>query len=347
MAEGRYDELVVVSFGGPEGPNDVMPFLQNVTRGRDVPRERLEAVAAHYLAHGGVSPINAANRALVAEIETAFDREGIDLPVRFGNRNWHPFLTDTLTDMARDGVERALAFVTSAFSSYSGCRQYLEDIDSARAAAGPDAPEIDKIRVFGDHPLFVAAVTDRIVAATGASAPQGTATWTGATRLVFTAHSLPEAAAASCDYVAQLNATAARVASGLPVAVEWDLVYQSRSGPPQVPWLGPDVNDHIETLAASGTTHVVVVPLGFVSDHMEVVHDLDTEAAATAAKLGVTMTRVPTVGTHPSFVEMVVELVRERLDPALPRRSIWSSGARADVCPAACCPPPGRPARRP
>lgn len=339
-ATGVYDAIVVVSFGGPEGPDDVMEFLENVTRGRGVPRERLEVVAEHYLARGGVSPINAANRQLIAALEPELAAAGIDLPVYFGNRNWDPFLADTVTAMTEAGVQRALAFVTSAFSTYSGCRQYREDIGAARDAVGSGAPVIDKIRVFGDHPLFIEAVTGRIRDAVDWETvdPAGT-------RLVFTAHSIPQSMAANCDYVAQLTETARFVAAGLPVDLEHDLVYQSRSGPPQVPWLEPDVNDHLRALAADATTHVIVVPLGFVSDHMEVIQDLDTEAAATADDVGLTMTRVATAGTHPAFVEMIVELIRERMDPSLPRRALGSFGARPDVCPADCCLLPARPGR--
>jgi ferrochelatase len=339
-ASSAYDAIVLVSFGGPEGPDDVMPFLENVTRGRGVPRERLEVVAEHYLALGGVSPINAANRELITALEAELADAGIDLPVYFGNRNWDPFLRDTLTTMAEAGVRRSLAFVTAAFSTYSGCRQYREDISAAREAVGRRAPIVDKIRGFGDHPLFVEAVTDRIsVAVDWSSLDPAT------TRLVFTAHSIPQAMAANCDYVAQLTETARFVAAGLPADLEHDLVYQSRSGPPQVPWLEPDVNDHLRAFAAGATTHVIVVPLGFVSDHMEVIWDLDTEAAATADDVGLAMTRVPTAGTHPAFVEMIVELIRERMDPSLPRRALGSFGARPDICPTDCCLLPARPGR--
>ncbi|MFC4586906.1 ferrochelatase [Sphaerisporangium corydalis] len=318
----RYDALLIVSFGGPEKPEDVMPFLENVVRGRGVPRDRLLEVATHYQDVGGVSPINQQCRDLIAAL-----RPEVDLPIYWGNRNWHPFLTDTLRKMAADGVTRAAAFITAANSSYSSCRQYLDDIARAQAEV-PGSPEIVRLRHFFDHPGFVAAMTDHTREAV-ARLPEE---HRDGARLVFTAHSIPVSMAASSGpsggaYEAQLRATAALVAGDRP----WDLVWQSRSGPPQVPWLEPDVCDHLRALHASGTRAAVLVPIGFVSDHMEVVYDLDTEAAAVAAELGMPLTRAATAGVHPRFVSMVRELLEEP-EPVL-------SCASATCCPA----PRGRP----
>jgi protoporphyrin/coproporphyrin ferrochelatase len=338
------DAVVVVSFGGPEGPDDVMPFLENVTRGRGVPRERLEVVAEQYLTTtGGVSPINAQNRALVAALEAELRAAGLDLPVYWGNRNWDPYLTETVARMTDDGVQRALAFVTSAYSSYSGCRQYREDIERARAEVGDAAPAIDKLRQFWDHPGFVEPFRDGLRAALDTLDPERRAR----TRLVFTAHSLPVSMAATSDYQAQLHDAVALVAGAVAPDLANDLVWQSRSGPPQVPWLEPDVNDHLRALASDGIDTVVIVPIGFVSDHQEVIFDLDTQAAATAEELGMTMVRVPTPGTDPRFVAMIRELIEERLDTARPRRSLGALGIRPEVCPADCCPAPPRAAGRP
>ncbi len=334
-----YDAVVVVSFGGPEGPEEVMPFLRNVTRGRSVPARRLEEVAEHYQRRGGRSPINDQNRALVAALESALRAGGTDLPVYWGNRNWHPLLADTVATMRADGVRRALAFVTSAFGSYSGCRQYREDI--ARAAAGCDgAPEIGKLRLFHDHPGFIEPMAEGVLDALGRLAAGG---GTAAPRLVFSAHSIPTAMAAGSPYERQLAEAAsliagrAGIAGGVGEVPAWDLVYQSRSGPPHVPWLSPDVVDHLRALRSNGVTDVVLVPLGFVSDHMEVIHDLDEEAAGVAAALGMRLVRAPTVGTHPAFVDMIVELITERLDPETPRRALGASAPWPDECPATCC----------
>ena len=290
-----YDALIVVSFGGPEGPDDVLPFLTNVTRGRNVTVTRLEVVMKQYERFGGVSPINQQNRDLVA----ALQRE-LSMPVYWGNRNWHPFLADTVRSMADDGVRRAIAFVTSPYSSYSSCTQYVENIEQARASVGAGAPVIDKLGPFFDHPGFIGPMVRNTAAALAdvpADAP-----------LVFTAHSIPVSMAASCDYEAQLRGAAQQVLLGLgPGAARrrWDVVYQSRSGPPSVSWLEPDISDHLRALRAAGADAAVVVPIGFVSDHMEVKYDLDVLAAATAADLGMTMVRAATVGTAPEFVAMI------------------------------------------
>ncbi|HEX7745067.1 MAG TPA: ferrochelatase [Micromonosporaceae bacterium] len=339
-----YDALVVVSFGGPEHPDDVLPFLANVTRGRGVPPERLAEVAEHYQHFGGISPINQQCRDLLDAIRADFAAHGLDLPVYWGNRNWHPMLADTVAQMRDDGVRRALAFVTSAYGGYSSCRQYQEDIAAARAAVGPSAPVIDKLRQFWDHPGFVEPHAEAVRAALATLGAARPAT----TRLVFTAHSIPLSAAAAAGpeggrYEAQLRETAGLVAAAAAPDLPYDLVWQSRSGPPRVPWLEPDINDHLAALADAGTTAVVVSPVGFVSDHLEVVWDLDTEAVATAKRVGLDFVRAATPGTHPRFVAMVRELVAERLDAAAPgpRRRLGTLPAW-DNCPAACCLPPAR-----
>jgi ferrochelatase len=334
-----YDALLLVSFGGPEGPDDVMPFLENVLRGRNIPPERLREVAAHYEHFGGVSPINAQCRALLSALRDELEQHGPALPVYWGNRNWRPMLGDTLREMAGDGVRRSLAFVTSAYSSYSGCRQYLEDIARAREAVGDGAPVVDKLRVFYNHPGFVEPLVELV----GAAFEKVPEPRRAAARLVFTAHSLPRALAATSDYQIQLEETAGLVASALE-RDEWNLVYQSRSGPPSQPWLEPDIVDHLRRLAAGGVHDVVVAPIGFVSDHMEVVYDLDLEARSRAIELGLNMVRAGTVGVHPRFVRMIRELVLERLTDDPVRLHLGSRGPARDVCPADCCPPGARPA---
>jgi len=328
LDDRSYDALLVVSFGGPEGPGDVMPFLENVTRGRGVPRERLEEVAHHYELFGGVSPINAQNRALIEALRTELDAHGIGLPVHLGNRNWHPFLEDTLREMRDDGVRRALAFFTSAFSSYSGCRQYRENLFEAQEAVGPDAPEVLKLRTFYNHPGFVDANADRVQEAL-ARTPAGTP-------VVFTAHSIPAAMAQRCRYEDQLRETSRLVAEAVGAA-EWEVVYQSRSGPPRIPWLEPDVLDHLRGLRGRGATQAVVSPVGFVSDHMEVLYDLDVEAVDLGREIGLEVVRAGSAGTHPSFVAMIRELVHERLDPDAPRRVAGRFAPNPDVCPSDCC----------
>ena len=326
-----YDALLLLSFGGPEGMADVEPFLDHVLRGRNVPPERRRQVAHHYEAVGGVSPINAQNRALLEALRVELDARGPRLPLYWGNRNWHPFLADTLRTMAKDGVRRALAFVTSAYSSYSGCRQYLEDIVRARAEVGEIAPVVDKLRVFHDHPGFIEANADRVREALAAIPPARRAT----ARIAFTAHSVPTPMAAGSDYVAQLRETCALVAAAVRHE-SWALVYQSRSGSPHQPWLEPDILAHLDALRAEGVADVVVAPVGFVSDHMEVVHDLDSEAREHAARLGLGFARAGTAGTHPAFVRMIRELVEERVSGG-ERRALGARGPRADTCAADCC----------
>ncbi|MEV4343117.1 ferrochelatase [Actinoplanes sp. NPDC049596] len=336
-----YDAFVLLSFGGPEKPDDVMPFLRNVVRGRGVPDERLAEVAEHYYHFGGVSPINQQNRDLLAHINADFSANGINLPTYWGNRNWQPMLTDTVAQMRDDGIKHALGFATSAYGGYSSCKQYWEDIADARAKVGPGAPVISKIRQFWDHPGFVEPNVDAVRAALATLDESRRAT----TKLVFTAHSIPVSMAETAGptggrYTAQLQETAKLVHERAAADLPWDLVWQSRSGPPQVPWLEPDINDHLETLTEQGVTDVVVSPIGFVSDHLEVLWDLDNEAAETAQKLGLGYARAATPNTDPRFVAMVRELVRERTDGAPLQRlgtlPVW------DDCPVNCCPPPRR-----
>ncbi len=329
---GAYDALLVLSFGGPEGPDDVRPFLANVLRGRPVPPGRIDEVAGHYLHFGGVSPINAQNRALIAALEHELAAHGHRLPIYFGNRNWHPFLADTVRRMRDDGVRRALVFVTSAFSSYSGCRQYREDLARAVEDAGPDAPHFDKLRVFYNHPAWIAACTERLMEAR-ARLPEAARE---SAVILFTAHSLPLAMARHSAYVAQLGEAAALVALAAGVT-RWRLAYQSRSGSPQMPWLEPDVLDVLDEIARDGATGVIVQPIGFVSDHMEVVYDLDVEAAAHAARLSLPFVRAGTAGTHPEFIRMIRLLIEERMAAAPVREALGLRGPAPDVCATGCC----------
>ena len=317
----KVDAILLAGFGGPEGQDDVIPFLRNVTRGRGVPDERLEEVAHHYRAHGGVSPINAQNRALKAALEAELARRGLDLPVYWGNRNWRPYLPDALRDAHAAGHRDLLALVTSAYTSYSGVEQYLEDFQRALAETGlADDVRIAKIREYFDHPGFVTPFVEGVRAALARIADERPGS---RTHVLFCTHSIPTAAALASGpelgpggaYVAQHLAVAREViAQAAPSGTPWSLVYQSRSGAPSVPWLEPDVNAAIDALAMDGVEGLVVVPLGFVSDHMEVLWDLDTEAAATAASRGMLAVRVPTPGVHPAFVAGLVDLVVERLD---------------------------------
>ena len=336
-----YDVLVLLSFGGPEGQDDVVPFLRNVTRGRGIPDERLEAVGEHYRMFGGRSPINDQNRALLAALRTELDARGIDLPLVWGNRNWAPYLVDTLREAHEAGARRALVVTTSAYSSYSGCRQYREDLADAVIALAAEgrALEVDQVRRYGGTSGFVEANADAVRAALDAARAPGE---DDEPRLVFVTHSVPTAMddASGPDghaYVAQHEGVAAAVASRAG-ATAYDLVYCSRSGPPTQPWLEPDVNDHLEDLAARGTRAVVLAPIGFVSDHMEVVYDLDTEAAATCERLGLRMQRAATVGTDPGFVRSLVDLVAQRCGLG-PGPTLDAPGLPSvhDVCPVGCC----------
>ena len=331
-AARAYDAILIVSYGGPEGMDDVLPFLENATRGRGVPRERLMDVAKHYEHFGGVSPINEQNRALAHALRAALAVHGRPLPVYIGNRNWHPYLADTLRQMRDDGVERALAVITSAYSSYSSCRQYREDVIGALGEVGSGAPHVDKLRPYFNHPLFIEANA----ASLRTSLQNVAADSRGSVRVVFTAHSIPNSMAARCDYEAQLRETARLVAEASGVA-EWTLAFQSRSGPPHVPWLGPDIVQHIETIAEQGARDIVVQPIGFISDHMEVMFDLDIEAQEAAKKLGVRLERAATVGVSAPFIEMLVELIEERMTGNPERRSVGALGPSQDVCPVGCC----------
>jgi protoporphyrin/coproporphyrin ferrochelatase len=344
-----YDAILLASFGGPEGQDDVIPFLRNVTRGRGIPDERLEEVAHHYRAFGGVSPINEQNRALKAALEAELARRNIDLPVLWGNRNWEPFIADAVSEAKRLGFSKLLAIGTSAYSSYSSCRQYREDYALAlekTELAGEI--QIDKVRQFFDHPGFVQPFIDGVAQGLQDAAAAG---FTPAeTHVLFSTHSIPSTDAAKSGpadrgfgeggaYEAQHLAVAEVVIAASGVEVPWSLVFQSRSGPPSQPWLDPDINDAMRSLAASGTKAFVIVPLGFVSDHMEVKWDLDTEAMETAQELGVFATRVPTPGIHPAYVAGLVDLVLERVNgtPTVDRPALTDLGPWYDVCRSGCC----------
>ncbi|MCB5179757.1 ferrochelatase [Streptomyces antimicrobicus] len=353
-----YDALLLLSFGGPEGPDDVVPFLENVTRGRGIPRERLKEVGQHYFGFGGVSPINAQNRELLDALRKDFADHGLDLPVYWGNRNWAPYLTDTLREMVQDGRRRIAVLATSAYASYSGCRQYRENLADALATLaeeGLELPRVDKLRHYFNHPGFVEPMIDGVVESLTALPEEVRA---GA-HLAFTTHSIPTAAAdtsgpveehttggAGGAYVKQhldvAQVIADEVAVRTGVAHPWQLVYQSRSGAPHVPWLEPDICDHLEALHGAGAPAVVMVPIGFVSDHMEVMYDLDTEATAKAAELGLPVARSATVGADPRFAEAVRELVLERaaVERGEPAERCWVGmlGASHDLCAVGCCP---------
>lgn len=344
-----YDTFLLASFGGPDKPHDVMPFLENVTRGRGIPRERLEAVAHHYLELGGASPINGQNRALMGALHDEFERRGIGLPIYWGNRNWDPFLASTLSQIHADGRRRVIAFATSAYSSYSGCRQYREDLAAALLATGLEGRlAIDKIRLYFDHPGFITPFADGLVAALTELTANGVQP--AATRVLFTTHSIPLSMAAASGppgrfghdgaYVAQhraaIDVVLAEAARRGTMVPRQSLVFQSRSGAPHIPWLEPDINDALREAAAVGVTAVVVVPIGFVSDHVEVVWDLDHEARETAEGLGMRMIRIATPGTHPSFVTAIADLVEERLNgraaAALSALGPWPALCAADCC---------------
>ena len=342
MQDLNYDAILVVSFGGPEAKEDVIPFLENVLRGKNVPRERLLAVAEHYYHFGGKSPINQQTRELMAALQAELERNGPKLPVYWGNRNWHPLLSETLRKMKRDGVRRALAFVTSAYSSYSGCRQYREDIARAQSEV-EGAPEIDKLRLFFNHPAFIEANVERVGAALDLLPLEARRN----VQIVYLAHSIPLSMAGTSDYVKQLEEVRRLVSQALGHANDV-LVYQSRSGAPGQPWLEPDILDYLRQVKSRGlASAVVLAPISFVSDHMEVLYDLDVEARQLCGELGLPMTRARTVGVHPKFVSMVRELILERTSPGTERRAIGSLGPRHDFCAEDCCPAPQRPAAQP
>lgn len=329
-----FDAILILSFGGPEGMDEVMPFLENVLRGRNVPRERMLEVAHHYEMFGGTSPINAQNRALIYALEKELAENGLRLPVYWGNRNWHPMLADTVRRMASDGIRNALCFVTSAYSSYSSCRQYMENIERARAEVGERAPRIEKLRVFYNHPGFIEANVEHVRAAF----EQIPAERRLNAQLVFTAHSIPKTMADNSDYEAQLS-EAARLVAEAAGHEKWRLVFQSRSGLPTQPWLEPDICDYLRELKDASASYLVVSPIGFISDHMEVLYDLDTEARALAEELGINMVRAATAGTHPSFIKMIRELVLERMDAGITPRFLGTCGVKACASPADCCLP--------
>jgi ferrochelatase len=336
----NYDAILVVSFGGPEGHDDVIPFLENVLRGRNVPRERMLAVAEHYYHFDGKSPINQQTRELIAAIREELTQHGPKLPVYWGNRNWHPMLADTLRQMKSDGVKRALAFVTSAYSSYSGCRQYRENITRAQTEVGEGAPQIDKLRVFFNHPGFLEATEDRLqeaLAKIPADARRNV-------QIVYVAHSIPMSMANTSDYVKQLEEVRRLASQAIGISNNF-LVYQSRSGAPGQPWLEPDILDHLREVKPKNlATAVVVAPISFISDHMEVLYDLDIEARHLCDELALPMARAKTVGVHPKFIAMIRELILERTEGA-ERRALGSLGPRQDVCAEDCCPAPQRPVR--
>jgi ferrochelatase len=350
-----YDAILLAGFGGPEGQDDVIPFLRNVTRGRGIPDERLEEVAHHYRHFGGVSPINAQNRALKAALEAELAARGIDLPVYWGNRNWQPYLSEAVRQAADAGRTRLLAFATSAYSSFSSCRQYREDFARALEETGlGDAVTIDKIRQFFDHPGFVDSFVDSIAATLGGFLDEGTDA--EAVRVLFTTHSIPVADAQRSGprdrdfgpggaYEAQHLAVAAAVMQrvvardGRLDGIGWELVYQSRSGPASQPWLEPDICDRIEQLPGEGVAAIAISPIGFVSDHMEVLWDLDTEALEAAASAGIRAVRTATPGVDPLFVAGIVDLIEERMsavDPSL-RPAATTLGPWFDVCRPGCC----------
>ncbi len=329
-----YEAILVISFGGPEKMEDVMPFLRRVVRGKPVPQERLEEVASHYYHFGGVSPINSQCRELIAAMQDRLRLRSWSLPIYWGNRNWHPFLEDTVRQMAEDGVARAVAVITSAYSSYSSCRQYLENIATARNLVGPRAPQIDRIRPYFNHPAFIDAWTDRLSEARRALPDHHACR----PYLVFTAHSIPLAMARNCDYQIQLNDVATTLASRIGMT-NWSLVYQSRSGPPDQAWLEPDVCDFVRTqLAEQEVTHLIAAPIGFLSDHIEVLYDLDVELKTLCDQIGITLIRAQTIGAHPRFVEGLLDLVEERLGLRADRPVIGTLPPRPLDCPTDCCP---------
>lgn len=335
-----YDAILIVSFGGPESREDVIPFLENVLRGRNVPRERMLAVAEHYYHFEGKSPINQQTRELIAALKRELEQHGPNLPVYWGNRNWHPMLADTLRQMKQDGIRRALAFVTSAYSSYSGCRQYREDIARAQSEIGDGAPEIDKIRAFFNHPEFIDATEDRLREALS----ELPANVKENVQVVYVAHSIPLSMATTSDYVQQLQEVR-RLVSGRLGSSNNALVYQSRSGAPGQPWLEPDILDYIREVKQKNlATAVVVAPISFISDHMEVLYDLDIEARQLCDSLSLPTTRAKTAGVHPKFIAMIRELILERT-AGVERRALGSLGPRVDVCAEDCCPAPQRPVR--
>ena len=333
----QYDAILMVSFGGPEQKADVLPFLENVTRGRNIPRERLLEVAEHYYHFGGRSPINDQTRNLMSALREELDRHHISLPLLWGCRNWHPFLSETMQEATSQGMKRLLAIIPAAYSSYSSCRQYRENIQSAQQSAGDSAPEVDRIRFYFNHPDFIAANVNRIQE----SLTEFDFREQQDCHLLFTAHSLPLAMANTCDYVSQLSETCRLVCEELHWPRDrWELVYQSRSGRPSDPWLEPDILDSIKTLHQKHIRHLIISPIGFLSDHIEVLFDLDEEALLLCQELNMNMVRAKTVGTHPLYVRMLRELIQERLESRSKLRACGTFAPHHFDCPEDCCPAP-------
>ncbi len=340
MSQQPYDAILFLSFGGPEGPDDVIPFLENVLRGRNVPRERLLEVAEHYNHFGGVSPINQQCRDLIDALKPELLAHDINIPVYWGNRNWTPLLPDTMKEIKDSGAKKILTFVTSTFSCYSGCRQYRENIYAAQDAVDANDIEVHKIRVFYNHPDFISVNAENVGAAISELGSDSSDV-----HVAFTAHSIPDSMANTSDYEQQLTESCRLVAEQLNIPKKrWKLVYQSRSGRPQDPWLEPDICDHLKQLHYDGVRKVVVSPIGFLSDHMEVLYDLDDEAKTVCDEIGMSMARATTPGTHPLFVSMIRKLIQERIT-GCEQQCVGQFGANHDVCPTDCCPaPPRRPA---
>lgn len=339
-SESGYDAILVLSFGGPEGPDDVIPFLENVLRGKPVPRERMLEVAEHYYHFGGISPINQQCRELIAALRDELSAHGVDLPVYWGNRNWTPYLTDTLREMHAAGIRRVLTYVTSGFSCYSGCRQYRENIQDALQQLESADMQVHKLRVFYNHPDFIEVVSERVDAALREVSSEGDSPF-----VAFTAHSIPMSMSSTSDYTRQLEESCRLVAEKIGLTdAQYGLVFQSRSGRPQDPWLEPDILDFITELHERGGRSLVISPIGFLSDHMEVLFDLDDEAKRRCEELGIAMCRAATPGHHPQFVTMVRKLIQERLS-GNERECLGLYPPNHDVCPEDCCPaPPRRPA---
>ena len=332
----HYDAILFLSFGGPEKHEDVIPFLENVLRGKPVPRERLLEVAEHYYHFGGISPINEQCRVLIAELREELDAHDIRLPIYWGNRNWKPYLNDTMVQMKQDGVKRALTYVTSGFSCYSGCRQYRENIAAALEQPEADGLQIDKLRVFYNHPDFIAVLAEQV----GIALANFPVDVRDAVHVAFTAHSIPLSMSSTSDYEKQLRESCRLVAEQLELPESrWKLVYQSRSGRPQDPWLEPDILDHLREAKSHGVEKVVISPIGFLSDHMEVLYDLDDEARRFCDEHAIRMVRAGTPGNHPRFVSMIRKLIQERIHGA-DRECVGQFPANHDVCPLDCCPAP-------
>ena len=333
----QFDSIIIVSFGGPNEPSEVMPFLRNVVRGRNIPDERLVEVAEHYMHFGGKSPINEQNLALIEALKQELHVRNINFPIYFGNRNWNPYIKDSLKQMHRDGKKNALAFFTSMFSSYSGCRQYRENIENARnefkTETGIEAPQVQKVRMGFNHPGFIESMKSRVLDSLSALSENERKN----PRLIFTAHSIPIGMAKNSSYELQLQESCKLVAVAANIQ-EYILCYQSRSGSPMQPWLEPDISEVIKSTDKNIYSSVIVAPIGFISDHMEVLFDLDEEAKETAESAGIVFARAGTVGTHPAYVNMIADLIEERLFPEkVEKKSIGDLPSWHDVCPVDCC----------